>query len=319
MSYAELAQHAARIEQLAVQESLKQKGWADLGNGEIRAPSDLTALGAQQIVQITQQEFADTAEMFMPFLHMPDPAALENICQVMRKAKFSLSRSPQGSTDPVTKEQVHANPVMNLMDEVPVTLAPWHGFAAEEFKTRFLQPWPAVATNQFNLVATLAGALRAEQALWEECRKNVDDIAHKAINALEVMEECGTKTQVCLLTVASSVFAVAAALATAGTGAAVALTVAGATAQALGGVPREDDPKVEFDGQSPQDILRQVQAALTTLAEVVNRKEGEIAEAMRSSAASLAANRSLFVSPRPVLADQSAAGVTTQNGLGEAP
>ena len=319
MSYAELAQHAARIEELAIQESLKQKGWADRGNGDIRAPGDLTELGAQQIVQMTQQEFTGTAEMFVPFLHMPEPTALQSTYEVLQMAKFSLARSPQGSTDPVTKEVIHANPEMNRMDGVPLTLTDWHGFAAEEFKTRFLQPWPAVAANQFALVATLAGAIRAEQALWEECRNNVDDIAHKAIKALEVMEESGTKEQVCLLTVASSVFAVAAALATAGGGAAIALTVAGATAQAAGGVPREDDPKVEFDGQTPQDILRQVQVALNTLADVVNRKEREIADAMLASTASLAANRSIFVSPRPALADQSASTITTQNGLGEVP
>jgi len=315
VSYEELAQHAARIQQLAVQESLKQKGWLDIGHGELRAPQAVGEQGAKDIVAHTQQQFSGTAGMFTPYLTMPDPNQFTPMLSYLNSAMSTLS-SGQGSEDPVNKTVVTANPAMEGMTTVGKNIQDWRGAAATAFKQNFVEPFPALTANQFALVATLNGAMEAEKALWGECRKNVDDIAHKAIKALEVMDECSPDEQVCLLTVASSVFAVAAVLTTGG--AAIALTVAGAAAQAWSGVPMDDPPKVAFDGQTPQDILKQVQDALNQLAEVTNAKEKLIADAMTSSASTLAANKARFVSPRPALADATATTITTPTGLGEA-
>lgn len=315
MSYEELPQHAARIQQLAIQESLKQKGWTDIGHGELRAPTDVGDQGAKDIVAHAQQQFSGTAGMFTPFMTMPDPGGFDPMLSDLGLAINALSAG-EGTTDPVSKLKVTANPAMEGMTTVSKNIQDWRGAAATAFKQNFVEPFPAITANQFALVATLNGAIEAEKALWDECRKNVDDVAHKAIKALEIMDECSPDEQVCLLTVASSVFAVAAVLTTGG--AAIALTVAGAAAQAWSGTPRDDPPKVAFDGQTPQDILKQVQDALNTLAEVTNAKEKLIADAMTSSAATLAANKSRFVSPRPALADATASTVTGPTGLGEA-
>ena len=315
MSYQELSQHAARIQQLAIQESLKQKGWTDIGHGELRAPSDVGDQGARDIVTHVEGQFSGTAGMFAPFLTMPDPGQFNPMLGYLSSAMNTLS-SGQGSEDPVNKTVITANPAMEGMTTVGKNVQDWRGAAATAFEQNFVEPFPAITANQFALVATLKGAIEAEQALWEECRKNVDDIAHKAIKALEVMDECSPDEQVCLLTVASSVFAVAAVLTTGG--AAIALTVAGAAAQAASGVPMDDPPKVQFDGQTPEDILKQVQDALNQLAEVTNSKEKLVAGAMTSSASTLAANKSRFVSPRPALADATATTVTSPAGLGEA-
>ncbi len=314
MSYEELPQHAARIQQLAIQESLKQKGWIDIGHGQLRAPTDVGEQGAKDIVAHTEQQFSGTAGMFTPFLSLPDPGQFDPMLEYLRVAMNTLS-SGQGSQDPVNKTVVTANPAMEGMTTVGKNIQDWRGAAAAAFKQNFVEPFPAITANQFALVATLKGAMEAEKALWDECRKNVDDIAHKAIKALAVMDECSPDEQVCLLTVASSVFAVAAVLTTGG--AAIALTVAGAAAQAASGAPRDDPPKVQFDGQTPQDILKQVQDGLNTLADVTNRKEKQVADAMTASASTLAANKSRFVSPRPALADATASTVTGPNGLGE--
>jgi hypothetical protein len=315
VSYEELPQHAARIQQLAIQESLKQKGWLDIGHGELRAPADVGEQAAKDIVAYTEQEFSGTAGMFEPFLTMPDPGQFDPMLQDLRAARNMLS-SGQASMDPVNKLVVTANLAMEGMTTVGKNVQDWRGAAAAAFKQNFVEPFPAITANQFALVATLNGAMEAERALWDECRKNVDDIAHKAIMALEVMDECSPDDQVCILTVASSVFAVAAVLTTGG--AAIALTVAGAAAQAAGGVPRDEPPKVQFDGQTPQAILKQVQDGLDKLADVTNRKEKQVAEAMTASASTLAANKSRFVSPRPSLADATASTVTGPSGLGEA-
>jgi hypothetical protein len=315
MSYEELPQHAARIEQLAVQESLKQKGWTDTGHGRLVAPSGVGEQGANDIVGFTQQQFAGTYAMFAPFMTMPDPGGFTSMIGDLTGAMNQLS-SGQGTEDPVNKTIVTANPAMEGMTTVGKNVQDWRGAAATAFKQNFVEPFPPISANQFALIATLKGAMEAEKALWDECRKNVDDIAHKAIKALEVMDECSPDEQVCLLTVASSVFAVAAVLTTGG--AAIALTVAGAAAQAWSGAPRDDPPEVQFDGQTPQDILKQVQDALNRLAEITNAKEKLIGDAMTSSAATLAANKARFVAPRPALADATAATVTGPTGLGEA-
>jgi hypothetical protein len=75
---------------------------------------------------------------------------------------------------------------------------------------------------------------------------------------------------------------------------------------------------VEFDGQTPDAVVGQVQDGLNRLAELTNAKERLIANAMTSSAATLAANKPRFVSPRPALADATPSTVTRPSGLGEA-
>lgn len=70
-----------------------------------------------------------------------------------------------------------------------------------------------------------------------------------------MINDCSPKEQTALLTVAASVFTVGAALVSAGSSAAIGLTIAGATAQAVGGVPREDPERVEFNGKTPDAIM----------------------------------------------------------------
>lgn len=313
MSYPELAQHAARVQQLAVHESLKQKAWIDVGHGELLPPPGYDDQGARNLVALVERQFSGAAQMFSPFLTLPDPEGFGPMIKYLTSAMTSLS-SGEGSVDPVNRLKIPANEALKGISTVSNSLHDWRGFAAVAFKQNFLEPFPAIIVNQFALVATLKGAIEAEQALWRECRANVDDIAHKAIRALEVMEECSPDEQVCLLTVATSIFAVGAAFTTGGVS--IGLTVAGAATQALSGAPRADAPTVQFDGQTPQAILAQVQDALNRLAEVTNATERRIADAMRASAATLAADRSSYVSPRPALAGATAATITSTAGMG---
>ncbi|MDT5040466.1 MAG: hypothetical protein QOE51_1451 [Actinoplanes sp.] len=315
MSYEQLAQHAARIQQLAIQESLKQRGWIEVDDDQIKPPPDVTQQIADGMVASAERQFSIAVAMFEPFLTMPDPSRFQPMIDYLGAAMNTLS-SGEGTTDPVNHVKVTANPGLDAMTTVSQKIEDWRGSAAVAFRQNFVEPFPAITANQFALVATLNGAIEAEQALWAECRKNVDDIAEKAIKALEVMDECSHDDEVCVLTVASSVFAVAAALATGG--AMIALTVVGAAAQAQSGVPAGNDPEVQFDGQTPEAIVNQVHDALNQLATLTNSNEQVIADALTASAETLAANKARFVSRRPALADTTSATVTTSDGLGEA-
>jgi hypothetical protein len=315
VSYEQLSEHAVHFQQLAIHQSLKHKGWTDLGNGALRAPKDVDAADSKEIEVRTEQRFAGVAGIFTPFLTLPDPDRFTPMLDGLSSAMNMLS-SGQGSEDPVNKTVVTANPAMEGMTTVSKNVHDWRGAAATAFQENFVEPFPAITANQFALVATLNGAIEAEQALWADCRKNVDDLAHKAIKALEVLDDCHHGEQVCLLTVASSVFAVAAALTTGG--AALGLTVAGATAQAMSGVPHDDPPKLEFDGQTAEAVVAQVQAGLNRLTQLTNAKEREVANAMTASAKTLAGNRKRFVSPPPALAHATASTITGPSGLGEA-
>jgi hypothetical protein len=178
--------------------------------------------------------------------------------------------------------------------------------------------WDAVTANQFGLVAALAGAIAAEKALWQECRNNVDELAHRAIEAFESMNGGDALDyQVLLLTVASSVFAVGAAYATGG--GSLAFTVAGATAQvaatAVDKFGTEEAPRVVFDARTTRALVGQVEQALYQLMYVALRKEQEIADSMTAKSATVAAHRERFVSPRPALADQTRRTILTPQGL----
>lgn len=314
MSYGELAQHAAHIEQLAVQQALKQHGWTDAGQGRLQPPSGYDDEGARSLLALFESRFAGVGEMFTPFLNLPDPAGFHGLTAHLADALKKLCSGPV-KVDATNKLDVTSNPNLLVMTKVGSSVTDWRGDAAQAFYRNFVEPFPAITANQFGLVATLKAAIDGERALWEACRADVDDIAHKAIGALDVMGECSADEQVCLLTVATSIFAVAAEFATGGW--AIALSVAGAATQAWSGAPRAEPPEVRFDGQTPEAIVAQVQAALNKLAEETNAAERRIADALTASAGILAGNRSRFVSRRPALAGATAATITTAAYMGE--
>ncbi|GIE79602.1 hypothetical protein Aph02nite_55520 [Actinoplanes philippinensis] len=195
-------------------------------------------------------------------------------------AEMIATGSAGSTTDPVHGRIVRVSPEMNKMERVSQAMETWQGNAAELFKDTGVEPWPAVTANQFSILSIMAGAIAAEKALWDECRRNVDDIAHHPIDALETVNECTSNEQTFYLTVVASVFAVgaaAASLSAGGAGAALALTFAGSTAAAAGDVPKEDPPEMH----------------------------------------AMIGGGSLFVSARPTLVDVSRASLTTKLGLGE--
>jgi uncharacterized protein YukE len=315
MSYEELRQHAARIEELAALESLKKFGMRFVGGRSIPGEEHV-----DQLLVKARDRYAGVAAMFDPFLYLPDTSALAAMYDQLFLAAEMLATGSGAITDPVHGRIVRVSSVMNKMERVSQTMGTWQGDAAEVFKATFVEPWPAVTANQFSILSIMAGAIAAEKALWDECRRNVDELAHHAIDALETVHECSPKEQTFALSVVASIFSVGAAavsVSTGGAGTAVALTLVGSTAAALGDVPREDPPEMRFDAQSVDGLLDQFQAALQRLAEEVNRKEREIADAMTAATESMVRGSAYFVSARPTLADVGRTDLTTKTGLGE--
>lgn len=317
MSYAELRQHAQRIEELAFETSLKLLRVEQRQDGSYAAELDGAPI-SDGFVELIREQHSGIAAMFDPFLDLPDPAALGRMHEELLEAAQSLARFPYGSMDPIHGLNFPANGEMNKIGMVSDALFEWHGFGAEHFKAQFLEPFPDVATNQFSLVSTLMGAIKAEQVLWEECRKNLDELAHAAIESFESMGDHGAAAQVVLLSLVASIFSVGAAVTTGGTS--LVFTGVGAVAQVAGTVKDkmevEDAPTLQFDAKTPHELREQLMAGLYGVAYQVLRKEQQIADAMMAMSETVAAMRSSFVSPRPALADQSRKSILTSQGLG---
>ncbi|MDI6099622.1 hypothetical protein QLQ12_13550 [Actinoplanes sp. NEAU-A12] len=90
-----------------------------------------------------------------------------------------------------------------------------------------MEDWDDVVSARFSLVATLMAGMEAEKALWPECRNNVDEIAHHAINALILLNSSDADQQAFWLTVAAAALSVGNVVTTGGGAGVIALATAG--------------------------------------------------------------------------------------------
>lgn len=319
MSYSELRQHAQRIEELTFRVALLQSGVQSHADGTYTSQQN-GSLVPTEYIELRRRSYEGIAEMFDPFLSMPNPAAFDAMHAHLVEALSVLSTGA-GTVDPVHGITYPGNKDMALAGLVVNTLDDWNGPAARQFIGKFLTPWPTVIANHFCLVATLAGAIAAEKNLWAECQRNVDQIAHAAIEALEAMEKGVSPDPdalVILLSVASAIFAVGATMAT-GPVAAITLTAVGSVVQVGGTVidkKMEPAPQLNLDAKRPDELVGQVQQALYQVMYLVLSKEEQIAQAMTESSLTLQARHSDFVFPRPWLVDQKASTILSLQGLG---
>jgi hypothetical protein len=316
MSYSELRQHALRIEELAFRAALVQSGIHQNPDGSYTSQQNGSVI-PNEYIELNRRNYEGIASMFDPFLTMPNPEALRGMHGHLAETLRVLSTGIE-TMDPVHGATYPGNSDMGLVIN---TLDDWNGPAARQFIGKFLNPWPIVIANHFCLIATLAGAIAAEENLWTQCQINVDKIAHAAIAALEAMEKGGSPDPdalVILLSVASSVFAVGATMAT-GPVAAITLTAVGSVAQVGGTIidkKMDPAPELQFDAKRPNELIDQVQQALYQVMYLVLSKEEQIAQAMTESSLTVEARRSDFVFPRPWLVDQTPGTILSSQGLG---
>jgi hypothetical protein len=313
VSYEQLAQHAAQLQQSAIRMDMRQRGFgydkgrftdANLSDAEVRTAVDVTAA-----------RFAGVADMFTPFLRMPNPDAFDPLIDSLGHVATKLNSGQ--ATLPYNGSGVLTNPELGRIDDVKALVKDWYGGAALNFKDNFLSKWYPITSNQFALVIALKGGIEAEMAMWKEARRNVDDLAHKAQAALDAMLDCNPKDVAFLLTVSGSIFAVGATVATGALG--VGLTIVGEAAASAGAFPMTDPEKVDFAGKNASAIVNGVQDALNKLARQIIDAENVIRDAMNNAMAVLSQNQDRVIAPRPHLADATASTVRDGTvGLGTA-
>ncbi|MEU4690014.1 hypothetical protein [Actinoplanes sp. NPDC023714] len=315
MSYDQLAQHAIQLERSAVIMDMRQRGfgydsdenrfWDSFMDDEVvRSAADLTAA-----------KFSGVADLFTPFLGMPDPEAFIPLRDVLAQAATTLNHE-KGEL-PYNAASVLTNPDLGLMDDVKGLVKDWYGEAGHKFKSDYLSKWDSITSNQFALVIALKGGIEAEHALWREARKNVDDLAHQAQASLDSMLDCNPKDVAFLLTVAGSIFAVGASVSTGGL--AIGLTIVGEAFASGAAVPMADKEKVTFSGRNAGEIVNGIRDALAKLSAQIVAAETVIRDAMDNALGVLHQNPDRIIAPRPGLADATAATIRDDVlGLGTA-
>lgn len=312
MSYEQLAEHAAKLEQSAAVMDMRQRGFMYV-DGELR-DSHMTDAQVKEAYEITAGRFAGVAEMFAPFLNMPDPLAFSPVAAQLAEVASTLNTGQASITG---GSNILNNLALGKMDDVKGLVQDWQGSAAINFRDNFLSTWEPITNNQFGLVIALKGAIEAERGLWTEARKSVDDIAHKAQIAMDAILDCNVKDMMFLITVAGSIFAVGGAVATGGL--AIALTVVGEVASSGGAFPVQDPEKKEYAAKNVPGVISGVQAGLNKLAQDIIATENRIRDAVNEAITVLGANHSKVVAPRPMLADVTSSTVRDPGvGLGTA-
>jgi hypothetical protein len=308
MSFDNLMAEAAEIQQSAIQHQVAH-GVAEAGRAG--------GYAAKYLTEQAQKDFADIPSLFEPFTMMPDPGAYKPMVGDVASAMRILSTG-LGNKDPIDGIPFPANPVMDQLSGSETYIDNWTGRAAEDFKRNFIDPFPAVLSNQFLLASVLKGALEAHAAIWQKARNDIDKIATDTIAALDHMDDCGSNDWSMFFTVVGAVVSIAAVPVTDGASlyglAAVgaAASVASSAAGGGGGAERR------FSGESSAAVISQMKQAINMLVDDINTEEQKITKAMHSSYATVQAGRSEFVSNKPLLAGATAKNITGDGFMGYA-
>ncbi len=270
--------------------------------------------------------FADIPGLYEPFTSTPNPDSFNTPIDELKVALSRLSTGVGGSVDPISTNgrQYPASIALEKIKGAGDDVFGWTGYPAQEFKTGYIDPFPAVVKNQFLLVSALKAALEAEQAMWKEVRKNISDIADQTYTRLEHMDDCGKNEWQMAFTVVASVCAVAAVPLTGGASLAVAglaITAIGATAQVVAAVEIKEAPKTDIEGESADAVIRSMREAIKKQIQYIfetedriKQKLGTINDSVYQTQRDSDVNRHFFHTRRPALADSNAGNIRNNMG-----
>lgn len=263
--------------------------------------------------------YEDVPDLFRPFSQMPDPLRCDPLIEDLRVLMAQLCPSPQTNPTDV-RENFLANPELARMTDVSQSLEGWFGSAAQEFKGKFVDPFPAIAGNQFVLASVIRSAMQAYKALWASAWHDIDAIATTTIAALNADPCCDSTTWNFEFTVAASIASIAGVAVSAvtdGLAAPFAIAVVGALAQSAGADPpaavRERDG---HSGGTALQITNAMKSAMTKLVGTIRETEQRIQRSLQAAQTLVTENRDLFVAARPALADATPGNVTSGPFLG---
>ncbi|MBX6354730.1 MAG: hypothetical protein IRZ05_02615 [Micromonosporaceae bacterium] len=321
MSFDQLMEHAYEIQQLAVEKYMKR--WRANQPG-LYAPWEQVAGEAQARARI-ELEVADIPGLFAPFAVIPDPALYHRMIEAMDQAIGRLSPGTWQETgeQPSLTDGYDANSDLAVMSSTASWLAKWSGYAAREFKTKFIDPFPYILHNQARLARVVRDALDAQQAVCRKGRQDIDDMAHKVLNALHGMgTPAGGGDLSFVFTAVGAVlsFSASAASGAAAVGLTAVASAASIAAQKSGGRPGasslENPLEVQYRALDIESIMDALRAGVGNLKKIILEQEDAIASAMKASLEHVRANRKDFVAPRPKLANATAATVGSRDFLG---
>ncbi|WP_019856203.1 hypothetical protein [Actinopolyspora mortivallis] len=254
--------------------------------------------------------------VFEPFTGIPDPGDYQGIIDQLHGAMSCLSNGAH-MTDPITGNSIGANEDLRAIETAADDLNDWSGAAAHAFKANFLDPFPAVASNQFLILGVMKGAVEADQELWEKTRKDIGKIADDTLAALDNVGSCGKSDISFTLSVAGAVAAVGAIPFTGG--ASVAFAAVGA-ASAVGGAAQKGYEAVKKSGGSAEQVVNSMKEAISEATTYIREEQGKITGALNGYAGEVSrqsGENSSFVSARPKLAGMSGSVLTSGRGVGD--
>lgn len=263
-----------------------------------------------------QAKYQNCAQpLFEPFTRIPDPGSYQGLIDELHGAMSCLSHGAH-MTDPITGKSIGANEDLRAIETAADDLNDWSGAAAHAFKANFLDPFPAVASNQFLVLGVMKGAVEADQEVWKKTQADIEKIANDTLDALDNVGSCGKSDLEFTLSVASAVAAIGAIPFTGG--ASVAFAAVGA-ASAVGGAVQKGYESVKGNGASAEQVVSSMKTAIDELTKHIREQEGQIAKAMNGYAGEV--NRqnkesSPFVSARPKLAGMEGRVLTSGKGIG---
>lgn len=200
MSYDQLMQHAEEIRDTAVKKYAEQIVQHSGGGGGPNLYGEAEKWG--------KQLFGDLPQVFHPYTEIPRPTSFDPMINAMGPVLDRLSTG-EAADDPIKHVSYPANPNLTKVPGVTTAIDDWTGEAASDFLRFFVAPFPAIAKNQFIIARVVAAALDAEKALWSKTQEDIDQIAHKSLEALDKMDDCGKNEWNVAFTVGAALAALA--------------------------------------------------------------------------------------------------------------
>ncbi|KRC53997.1 MULTISPECIES: hypothetical protein [unclassified Nocardioides] len=265
--------------------------------------------------------------LFSDFYWYPDGSQWDSKIANLEQALYHVN---SGNFDDPGGKIIPSNTELTELLTAAGFIGEWDGVAADEFISKHVLPFNLRMNNVYNAIAVLKGGYESLKVVWSKVPDNLEEIYSETKHALENCYECNADDWAMALKAASLVATVAVPF----IGVAGLAVSAGATsitkeaveqaekvhgtisatfdaATAVGGSKLETDPDSEaHSADTPEEVLKQAEQAVSTLTGRIARVEQSIATGMDAALAALSSYGGDFVPPRPSLAT-----VDTDRGL----
>lgn len=309
MSFENLMQDAKQLEKKAADTEYQQMVRMSSSGG---APGG--APPAIDYDEIKQKYEGKLGQYFEPFTHIPDPKSHDGPIKNLSDAMEELSHGQM--SDPINDRVFTANQKLSHITSAGDKLEDWTGEAADGFKTKFLDPFNDVSTNQFLALAVMKGALEAHQEMCIKARRDIVKVVDDTRDGLDNVNSCGKNEWSFAFAVATAVAAIGAIPLTGGASAGIA-AVGAAGAVGSAGVAGEEVTS-KASGGSAEQVVESMKKAINKLTEETRKAEQKVAKALIGMGNEVHKDQRAFVSAKPKLAGMDGKELTGDSGLGRA-